>query len=91
MPEWEKIKRQFEAGTVCKLYKQTPRLYYEPGCMWIECDRGDDCRCRMTNGDTRAVTPLLAEWQARHALGIAPKSVKNAPQAYGIGWMSATG
>lgn len=27
----------------------------------------------------------------RHALGIPPKTVKNAPQAYGIGWMSSDG
>jgi DNA (cytosine-5)-methyltransferase 1 len=27
----------------------------------------------------------------RHALGMKPKSVKNAPLAYGIGWMSCDG
>lgn len=64
MTAWEQIKRQFEAGAVCR-YKQTPRLHYEPGCMWIECDRGDDCKCRMNNGDTKVVTPFLAEWHAR--------------------------
>jgi hypothetical protein len=64
MTAWEQIKRQFEAGTVCR-NKQTPRLNYEPGCMWIECDCGDACKCRMNNGDTTTVTPFLAAWQER--------------------------
>ena len=38
------------------------------------------------------VTTASASSRAkRRALGIPPKSVKNAPQAYGIGWMSSDG
>jgi len=36
-------------------------------------------------------TASKASRAKRHALGIAPKSVKNAPEAYGIGWMSSDG
>lgn len=36
-------------------------------------------------------TASKASRAKRHALGIPPKSVKNAPQAYGIGWMSSDG
>lgn len=65
MTAWEQIKRQFEAGTVCR-HKQTPRLHHVPGCMFIECDRGDACKCRMNNGDTTTVTPFLVAWRDRH-------------------------
>ena len=67
MTAWEQITRQFEARTVCQFQKQAPRLHYEPGCMWIECDRGDACKCRMHNGDSTTLTPFLAEWQRRFA------------------------
>lgn len=36
-------------------------------------------------------TASKASRAKRHALGIPPKSVKNAPLAYGIGWMSSDG
>lgn len=67
MTAWEQIKRQFEAGTVCRQHKQTPLVQHEPGCTFIECARGDDCRCRMSNGDGGPLTPFLAKWQERFA------------------------
>lgn len=67
MSAWEQIKRQFEAGTVCRLQKQTPRLHYEPGCVWLECDKAEACKCRMADGEGGALTPFLAKWQARFA------------------------
>lgn len=36
-------------------------------------------------------TASKASRAKRHALGMKPKSVKNAPEAYGIGWMSCDG
>lgn len=36
-------------------------------------------------------TASKASRAKRHALGIPPKTVKNAPQAYGIAWMSSDG
>lgn len=67
MTAFEQIKQQFESRVVCRFEKQTPRLNYEPGCLFIECDRRDACKCRLNDGDNRAATPILAEWQRRFA------------------------
>ena len=67
MTAFEQIKAQFESRVVCRFQKQTPRLHYEPGCLFIECDLADACKCRMNDGDNRATTPILAEWQRRFA------------------------
>lgn len=67
MTAFEHIKQQFEARAVCRLQKQTPRLHYEPGCRFIECERGDACKCRLHDGDNTTITPILTEWQRRFA------------------------
>ena len=67
MTAFEQIKQQFEARTVCRFEKQTPRIHYDPGCLWIECDRGDACKCRMVDGEGGPITPTLARWTERFA------------------------
>ncbi len=49
------------------------------------------CKCDHSNLPLLVTTASKASRAKRHALGIPPKSVKNAPQAYGIGWMSSDG
>ena len=49
------------------------------------------CACDHSQMPLLVTTASKASRAKRHALGIAPKSVKNAPQAYGIGWMSSGG
>ena len=49
------------------------------------------CACDHSMMPLLVTTASKASRAKRHALGIAPKSVKNAPQAYGIGWMSSDG
>lgn len=49
------------------------------------------CACDHSEMPLLVTTASKASRAKRHALGIAPKSVKNAPQAYGIGWMSCDG
>ena len=49
------------------------------------------CACDHSTLPLLVTTASKASRAKRHALGIPPKSVKNAPQAYGIGWMSSDG
>ena len=49
------------------------------------------CACDHSEMPLLVTTASKASRAKRHALGIPPKSVKNAPQAYGIGWMSCDG
>ena len=49
------------------------------------------CKCDHSNLPLLVTTASKASRAKRRALGIPPKSVKNAPQAYGIGWMSSDG
>jgi len=49
------------------------------------------CACNHSEMPLLVTTASKASRAKRHALGVAPKSVKHAPQAYGIGWMSCDG
>jgi len=55
MTDYERIRQQFNATAVCHL-QQRPVLDYEPGCAFIQCERGE-------GGST---TALLIEWRARY-------------------------
>lgn len=65
MTDYERIRNQFNASTICR-YGSKPRLEYEPGCQYIECQR-DDCKCRAVDGDGIATTAFLIDWNARFA------------------------
>jgi hypothetical protein len=67
MTDYERIRLQFNAhAPPCRTNNQRPRLNYEPGCLYIECDL-PACKCRLNDGDGRPVSAVLAEWQQRHA------------------------
>lgn len=62
--DWERIKSTFEAKTTCHL-KNRPQIHCEPGCVWIQCDRKDDCKCQIVGDSGDPLTPLLAEWMRK--------------------------
>jgi hypothetical protein len=50
----------------CKRRQQSkPRISYEPGCHFIECEHAD-CRCIMNDGDGGPVSDFIQRWNARH-------------------------
>ena len=49
------------------------------------------CKCDHSTLPLLVTTASKASRAKRHALGMKPKSVRNAPLAYGIGWMSCEG
>lgn len=61
MTDWERITSQFEARSTCH-HKQRPKVHCEPGCVWIECERGDECKCRLHQDSGEPLTPLMVEW-----------------------------
>lgn len=63
---YERIRQQFNATAVCHL-QQRPVLDYEPGCAFIQCERGDACKCQLLDGEGGSTTALLIEWRARYA------------------------
>jgi len=52
---------------------------------------GAPCDCDHSTLSLLVTTASKASREKRFALGMKPKSVKNAPEAYGIGWMSCDG
>jgi hypothetical protein len=66
MTEYERIRDRFNASTTCR-EGQRPRLDYEPGCRYIECERGDACRCRLNDGDVGPISAFLIRWRERFA------------------------
>lgn len=63
---YERIRQQFNSTAVCYL-QQRPVLDYEPGCAFIQCERGDACKCQLLDGEGGSTTALLIEWRARYA------------------------
>lgn len=61
MTDYEKIKNAFEAKAVCR-HKQNPKLHCEPGVLWIECDKKENCKCRLHQNAANRITPMLATW-----------------------------
>lgn len=59
--DWERIKSTFEAKTICRL-KNRPQIHCEPGCVWIQCNLVEDCKCRIHGDSGDPLTPLLVEW-----------------------------
>jgi hypothetical protein len=65
MTDYERIRTTFHASaTVCR-YGNQPRLEYDPGCLYVECAKSDECRCRLADGDGGSTTAFLIEWQRR--------------------------
>lgn len=44
-----------------------PRLQYEPGCSFIECDAAT-CKCAMNDGEGGSLSGFIAKWQQQHGL-----------------------
>ena len=63
MTEYERIREQFNATAEC-IHHQRPRLDYEPGCLFVECNL-ESCKCRAIDGDGGPVSPFLINWQQR--------------------------
>lgn len=68
MTAYERIRDQFQTSTICR-YGQQPRLEYDPGCLYIECQLGEPCKCRLADGDGITTTAFLIEWRRRFATG----------------------
>ena len=66
MNEYERIRNQFNDTAICR-HGQKPSLEYDPGCLYVECAKGDECKCRLADGDGIATTAFLIEWQRRFA------------------------
>ena len=63
--DYEQIRRRFNSLSVC-LYGEAPKLDYEPGCHFIECSKGEACKCRMNDGDGGPVTEFLIRWKQQY-------------------------
>jgi hypothetical protein len=68
MTAYEQIREQFNESAVCKR-GQRPRLDYEPGCLYVECAKAAECRCRLNSGEGGPVSAFLIEWRKRFAAG----------------------
>jgi hypothetical protein len=66
MTDYERIRQQFNTTAICHLQQQ-PKLDYEPGCAFIQCERRNACKCQLLDGDGGSTTALLIEWRARYA------------------------
>lgn len=66
MTDYERIQHLFNSTAECR-YGQRPRLDYEPGCLYVECAKGDECKCRLNDGDGGAVSAFLIRWRQRFA------------------------
>lgn len=66
MNEYERIRNQFNDTAICR-HGQKPSLEYDPGCLYVECAKGDECKCRLADGDGIAITAFLIDWNARFA------------------------
>lgn len=66
MTDYEKIRNLFNATALCR-QGERPQLDYEPGCLFIECPKGDECKCRMADGDGGATSAFLIKWRERFA------------------------
>ena len=67
MTDQETITNKFNENARCRQKpEESPKLQYEPGCSFIECEHAD-CRCRMNDGDGGPLSAFIARWQARHA------------------------
>lgn len=66
MTDQERIMNHFNQHAQCRKWAQAnPKLKYEPGCAYIECEHAD-CRCRMNEGDGIPLSEFIAKWEARH-------------------------
>lgn len=63
---YERIRQQFNSTATCR-HGNRPALDYEPGCAFIQCERGDACKCQLLDGEGGSTTALLIEWRARYA------------------------
>jgi hypothetical protein len=68
MTAYEQIREQFNESAVCR-HKERPRLEYEPGCLFIECSKASECRCRLNSGEGGPVSAFLIDWSKRFASG----------------------
>lgn len=66
MTDYERIQQSFNAATTCRHGKQ-PKLFYDPGCLFVECSPCDKCRCRLNDGDGGPVSAFLIRWRERFA------------------------
>lgn len=62
MTDYERIRDQFNSATICRHGKR-PQLEYEPGCMYVECAEGAECRCRLNDGEGSSANVVLLKWQ----------------------------
>lgn len=66
MTDQERIMSHFNATATCKRRREAkPRLGYEPGCSFIECEH-PSCPCRMNDGDGGPLSEFIARWMQRH-------------------------
>lgn len=66
MTPYEQIRNLFNATAQCR-YGERPQLDYEPGCLFIECSKAGECKCKMNDGDGGPITPFLAKWNEKYA------------------------
>jgi hypothetical protein len=64
MTDYERIRSVFNAAATCK-HGERPQLNYDPGCLYVECSKGDLCKCRMADGDGIATSAFLAAWREK--------------------------
>lgn len=66
MTAYDRIRDEFNTSATCR-YGNKPHLDYDPGCLYIECAKGDECKCRLADGDGGSTTAFLIDWNARFA------------------------
>ena len=64
--DFERIRDHFNESATCKRRRDAkPKLGYEPGCAFIECEHSQ-CACRMNDGEGLPTSEFIARWQRRH-------------------------
>lgn len=66
MTSYETIRNLFNSTAICR-HGEQPKIDYQPGCIFIECSKGDECKCRLNDGDGGPITPFLAKWNKQYA------------------------
>lgn len=66
MTDTERIMDHFNATAKCRKRREAnPKLSYEPGCAYIQCEHAD-CRCIINDGDGGPLSELIARWERRN-------------------------
>lgn len=66
MTDYERIRNQFNTSAICR-HNERPSLEYEPGCLYVECAKAAECRCRYNSGEGETTSAFIIEWQRRFA------------------------